>query len=158
MDSAKNRSSGDVDRLGSWVSFMLREQSTPGNGVLLEVVYMRGTQNEVTLQLSENADLGPLLGEHRWPEFLKSKPTNSSCTASYLLEYNYTVNGKPDNHNWADHYPESKPLFPAFKADITYPRAHYVDATRFGHLKSLVLPLPKERLRTPTPPPTDVSV
>ena len=43
MDSTKNRSSGDVDRLGSWVSFMLREQRTPEKEVLLEVVYMRGT-------------------------------------------------------------------------------------------------------------------
>ena len=35
MDSAKNRSSGDVDRLpvGSWVSFMLHEQSAAGNKV-----------------------------------------------------------------------------------------------------------------------------
>jgi len=60
-------------------------------------IYYSVQQNEVILQLSQNTDLGPLLGEHRWPEFLKRKPTNSSNIVSYVLEYNYTVNGKPDN-------------------------------------------------------------
>ena len=39
MNGAGNRDKGDVDRLGCWVQFMLREQL----GVSLEVVYKRGT-------------------------------------------------------------------------------------------------------------------
>ena len=59
-------------------------------------IYYSGQQNEVILQLPQNTDLGPLFDEHRWPEFLKRKPTNSSSIVSYILENNYTVNGKPN--------------------------------------------------------------
>jgi hypothetical protein len=45
MESAKDRNQEDVNRLGSWIGFMLREQSgIDGNSsISLEVVYMRRT-------------------------------------------------------------------------------------------------------------------
>jgi hypothetical protein len=43
MDSTKDRSQEDVNRLGSWIVFMLREQSDRHGDVSVEAVYMRRT-------------------------------------------------------------------------------------------------------------------
>ena len=43
MGSAKERGQEDVNRLGSWVTFMLSEQSDRDKDILVEAVYMRQT-------------------------------------------------------------------------------------------------------------------
>jgi len=43
MENANKRTHEDVNRLGSWVAFMLRGQNSDTNDVSLEAVYMRGT-------------------------------------------------------------------------------------------------------------------
>jgi hypothetical protein len=43
MDSAKDRNQGDVNRLGSWIALMLREQTGQYKDVSVEAVYMRQT-------------------------------------------------------------------------------------------------------------------
>ena len=40
MDSAKDRNQEDVNRLGSWISYMLHEQD---RGTSIDAVYMRST-------------------------------------------------------------------------------------------------------------------
>lgn len=67
----------------------------------------------------------------------------------------FTHRRTPDN--WSDHYPTSELPPRDFPVKILYPLAHYADSTRFHHLRSLILPLPLTRQRTPTPPPEDVS-
>ena len=118
MSNAKDRKQIDVDRVGAWIRFMLRNQAQDGRDILPEAVFMRGTvstllyfcssgrfknfifaqQTEVIIQLPEYIELDPILGEHRWPEILNNLDgPNRSKTASYIFEYNYRNNGEPGN-------------------------------------------------------------
>lgn len=43
MSSARDRKQIDVDRVGAWIRFMLRDQGQNGRDILPEAVFMRGT-------------------------------------------------------------------------------------------------------------------
>ncbi|KAH7912716.1 hypothetical protein BJ138DRAFT_1147706 [Hygrophoropsis aurantiaca] len=141
MDPAsKNRAQPDVNRIGTWIHVVLRDQAI---NVIPETVYMMGTRDEVIVQLPMGTDIRPLLGQHRWSTF--SHRHASHPGASFVFEYNYRNNGNPENHNWAEHYPQ---ILEGAPVKLPYPKPSWIEPPNF--IRSLVLPIPRHLFETET--------
>lgn len=113
MHPAQQRRQVCYDSLGAWVRFMFHQPGADHKqDALVELVWSRGTvcvarslwvrsgltisqTEDVIVKLPDHLDITPMLGAHRWGEFLVSVPQNRANNISYVFEYNYTNNGDP---------------------------------------------------------------
>ncbi|KAI0068980.1 hypothetical protein BV25DRAFT_1817903 [Artomyces pyxidatus] len=107
------------------------------------------TRNEVIVQLPYNTNIEPVLGVHKWSQFLKKWVRNPNAV-SYVFEYNYRMNGDPAKHSWREWMTSEIPI-PDHVFAQPYPAPSW--AAPPPSLINLSLPLPKSRERTPTPKP-----
>ncbi|OCH95994.1 hypothetical protein OBBRIDRAFT_787842 [Obba rivulosa] len=144
----KDRKSDYYNVLSAWVRFML------GKKHWVEFVYSVNTRADVIVQLPEDVDIAPILGAHKWYNFLARGDQKDRHRVSYVFEYNYRDRGQPSNHGWQPHEPllEEPPAHLRFPVKFPYPPPSW--ASPVGRsCQDLARHLPGTRQRTPTPPP-----
>ncbi|KAN0081717.1 hypothetical protein V8E55_009341 [Tylopilus felleus] len=137
----------DFNRVASWARFALQQAGLDGGHIpTVECIYSMGTRSEIILQFSEDTNIVPLLGEHRWANFAKDcrDPNRSTC----VFLYNWRNNGDPANHNWTENFPQSLPL-DKVPAKSPYPAPSWTSPP--PTLTNLVLPIPRPLLPPPIP-------
>ncbi|PCH41365.1 hypothetical protein WOLCODRAFT_24692 [Wolfiporia cocos MD-104 SS10] len=135
--------------LGAWVYFMLGKNAAPEN------TYSVNTRAEVIVKLPEHVDITPILGAHRWRQFLYSGDPRDVQRVSYIFEYNYRLKGEPERHNWESHEPVGSfepPPNLGCPVKFPYPSPHWASLDG-RNCRDLARSLPASRVRTPTPPP-----
>lgn len=65
--------------------------------ILVVVAYSAPQRDEVIVQLSEDFDITPILGEHAWRDVLAWGDPKFRNRVSYIFEYNYRIRGHPGN-------------------------------------------------------------
>lgn len=179
-----NRGERDLEAFAAWLRCMFRGLGQPT--CVVEAVYTMNTTTDVIVRLSSTVDVVPVLGEHKWSEFLKpsflsaapttrglqpwdcvlSKTFLDSVTdrnvrargTSKIFEYNWDRNGEPIKHQWEERYPvlEDPPEAMDFPVRRDYPNPSWTAPPMNIPPRTRCLLLPLPAIRTRTPPPEEV--
>ncbi|KAH8106270.1 hypothetical protein BXZ70DRAFT_428196 [Cristinia sonorae] len=147
----RRKTPGYFNWMSSWVYYMLDKKAHPS------VIFTVDTRSEVIMELPEGTNITPILGAHHWNRFLAPPGPGAAVPnkISYVFEYDYKNNGRPEEHNWYenDTIEGGEPPI-RFRIPFKYPYPPPSWASLSGRsCRSLAKPLPPSRVRTPTPPP-----
>ncbi|KAJ3533976.1 hypothetical protein NM688_g7204 [Phlebia brevispora] len=143
--SGKDREPVFFNLLSLWLSLMLSPRVWPEEVYYVSTVGLHAAIHafswDVIAKFPQGVDLGPIFGEHRWPDILEGDVPNKR---SFIFPYNYRRLGHPAEHNWTTHAPagDPPPHFgrPPFRQP--YPPGLYADH-REKSCSSLALPMPE---------------
>jgi len=115
----------------------------------------------VIIELLEDVDLTPYLGEHKWAIFLKPHAQRGELeTVSNIFEYNYRSQGNPANRellcnllyfllktssldSWTEHYPTHDLPPPSFPIKDPYPPPGYAERSAVLVPLTMAMPWPE---------------
>ncbi|ETW84281.1 hypothetical protein HETIRDRAFT_381745 [Heterobasidion irregulare TC 32-1] len=142
------RNDKDLQILSGWLGEIF------GRRISVSAVYTMSTKDYIIVQLPMDLDVLPIVGCHKWTEFL-TKWDNSDSPESLIFQYNYRKKGDPADNNWVIR--TSRDVSPPDGIFVKpYPSPSWAAVPPQLSNYNMVLPLPPH-LKRPSTPPAEVA-
>ncbi|TFK50909.1 hypothetical protein OE88DRAFT_1660051 [Heliocybe sulcata] len=96
-----SRQQRHFDETAAWLNHVFGSQDA------VDTIYTMRTRTEIIVAVSEDVDIAPALGAHRWSMFMPHMNPADGDKVSCIFRYNYKTQGDPLSRQWIAMYPET---------------------------------------------------